>query len=88
MPDYEYNMLVIGSGPAGQRAATRPRSWTTGWRSLNGHRMTRPDQPLDFFDATGAPVRRMPDAVRPGTNAVIFNGAGEVLLELRADNGL
>jgi 8-oxo-dGTP pyrophosphatase MutT (NUDIX family) len=38
-------------------------------------------------DSTGKPLERMPDAIRPGTNAIIFNELGEVLLELRSDNG-
>ncbi len=29
----------------------------------------------------------MPDAIRPGTNGVIFNERGEILLQKRADNG-
>ena len=51
-------------------------------------RVTQTDEPFNFIDAAGQPIHRTPDAVRPGAGAVIFNGAGEVLLELRADYGL
>ncbi len=49
--------------------------------------MTRTDLPFNFIDATGEPVQKMPDAIRPGASAVIFDGGGEILLERRADNG-
>ena len=49
--------------------------------------MTSPDHPIGFFDSTGEPVPRMPDAILPSATAVIFNGLGEILLERRSDNG-
>ncbi|MCI0440274.1 MAG: NUDIX domain-containing protein [Chloroflexi bacterium] len=44
-------------------------------------------QPASFIDSAGKPITRMPDAIRPATNAAIFNERGEVLLQRRADNG-
>ena len=44
-------------------------------------------QSKGYLDTTGKPVTRMPDAIRSGTCAVIFNDLGEVLLERRSDNG-
>ncbi len=40
-----------------------------------------------LFDNTGRPLQRMPDAIRPGTNGVVFNERGEILLQKRSDNG-
>ena len=40
-----------------------------------------------YLDSTGKPVTRAPDAILPSTNAVVFNGRGEVLLQRRSDNG-
>ena len=45
------------------------------------------DQPSRFRDSVGEPLNRMPDEMRSGTNAIIFNDVGEVLLERRSDNG-
>ena len=45
------------------------------------------ENPEGLFDFTGKPLTRMPDVIRPGTSAVIFNDLGEVLLERRSDNG-
>ncbi len=45
------------------------------------------DDPGRLLDSTGKRLERMPDFIRPGTNAIIFNELGEVLLELRSDNG-
>ena len=45
------------------------------------------DSPQLFLDHTGKPLTRMPDVIRPGTSAVIFNDLGEALLERRSDNG-
>ena len=44
-------------------------------------------QPLELFDSTGQALSKMPDEIRPSTNGVIFNPAGEILLQKRADNG-
>jgi ADP-ribose pyrophosphatase YjhB (NUDIX family) len=41
-----------------------------------------------FVDVAGQPLRKSPNAMRPGANAVIFNGSREVLLEKRADYGV
>ena len=38
--------------------------------------------------AFGRPVPQTPTVIRPGTSAVIFNAAHEVLLELRSDSKL
>ena len=40
-----------------------------------------------FVDSTGSPIYKMPDAIRPGATAIIFNESGEVLLQKRSDNG-
>ena len=40
-----------------------------------------------LFDITGQPLQRMPDAIRPGTNGVVFNERREILLQKRSDNG-
>jgi ADP-ribose pyrophosphatase YjhB (NUDIX family) len=45
------------------------------------------DQPGRFLDSIGEPLDRMPEEMRPGTNAIIFNDSGELLLERRSDNG-
>ena len=44
-------------------------------------------QAKGYLDNTGRPVTRVPDAVRSGACAVIFNDLGEILLERRSDNG-
>ncbi|NQW18331.1 MAG: NUDIX domain-containing protein [Chloroflexi bacterium] len=51
------------------------------------------DQPLPItldgmIDHAGNPLAKMPDEIHPSSNAVLFNDAGEVLLQRRADNGL
>ena len=38
-------------------------------------------------DATGSPLRKMPERVGCAANGIVFNEAGEVLLQKRADNG-
>ncbi len=45
------------------------------------------DQPSQFRDSIGDPLTRMPDEMRSGANAIIFNDVGELLLERRSDNG-
>ena len=45
------------------------------------------DQAGRFVDSTGKTLAKGPDSVRPGANAVIFDGDGKVLLEHRSDNG-
>ena len=40
-----------------------------------------------FFDSTGQPLSKLPDAILPSTQGAIFNRRGEVLLQKRADNG-
>ncbi len=40
-----------------------------------------------FKDATGSPLRKMPERVGCAANGIVFNEAGEVLLQKRADNG-
>lgn len=49
--------------------------------------MSMTQSPSGFFDSTGAPLARLPDAVRAGTNAAIFNERGQVVMQKRADNG-
>jgi 8-oxo-dGTP pyrophosphatase MutT (NUDIX family) len=49
--------------------------------------MTATNSPLGLFDSTGAPLQRMPDAVRAGTNAAIFNELGQLAMQKRSDNG-
>ncbi len=39
-----------------------------------------------YFDATGAPIYREPDSMSVGTNGVVFNEQGHVLLQRRSDN--
>jgi hypothetical protein len=39
-------------------------------------------------DSVGIPPTRVPDVLRPGTTAAIFNDLGEALLECRSDHGL
>lgn len=41
----------------------------------------------EWYDDTGNPVTRMPDAVHVAASGIVYNGRGEVLLENRADNG-
>ena len=50
------------------------------------HNFSESNQAQHFFDSTGAPVG-MPGSVIPSAAAVIFNAAGELLLQKRADNG-
>ncbi len=38
-------------------------------------------------DSTGSPLPQMPERVGCGTNGIVFNEAGDVLLQKRADNG-
>jgi ADP-ribose pyrophosphatase YjhB (NUDIX family) len=45
------------------------------------------DEPSRFRDSIGDPLTRTPDEMRSGTNAIIFNDEGELLLERRSDNG-
>ena len=40
-----------------------------------------------FVDSTGQPLLKMPNAIGPGVNALIFDDRGRVLLEHRSDNG-
>jgi ADP-ribose pyrophosphatase YjhB (NUDIX family) len=40
-----------------------------------------------LYDSLGRPLDKMPDALRPGSNTVLFNDAGQVLLHKRSDNG-
>lgn len=49
--------------------------------------MGQAKQPPGWLDFTGRPLERMPDDIRVGTNGVLFNQQGEVLLQRRADNG-
>ena len=49
--------------------------------------MTDSDQSLGFLDNMGRPVEKMPGVIRPATNAIIFNGRREVLMEKRSDVG-
>ncbi|MDA1348160.1 MAG: NUDIX domain-containing protein [Chloroflexi bacterium] len=46
------------------------------------------DQAHGLLDSTGNPIARMPNVVKPGTNGIVRNEAGEILLQRRADNGL
>ena len=46
------------------------------------------DQAHGLLDSIGNPLVQMPDIVKPGTNGVVRNQAGEILLQRRADNGL
>ena len=38
-------------------------------------------------DATGSPLQAMAESIGCGTNGIVFNEAGDVLLQKRADNG-
>ncbi len=50
--------------------------------------MSPADRPkTQLKDATGSPLSKMPERVACATNGVVFNEAGEVLLQKRADNG-
>ena len=49
--------------------------------------MTDDNSHVGLLDNTGKPLTRMADVIRPGVNAIIFNGNREVLLEKRSDNG-
>lgn len=49
--------------------------------------MSAADCIAGWYDDTGAPVTRMPDAIRVCASGIVYNGEGEVLLEKRADNG-
>ena len=40
-----------------------------------------------YQDATGAPLYREPDSIAVGTNGIVFNEHGHVLLQRRADVG-
>lgn len=40
-----------------------------------------------LVDSIGAPLDRLPDALRAGANAVVFDAAGRILLHRRSDNG-
>ena len=40
-----------------------------------------------MFDATGAPVPTMPEAIKPAAAAVILDAQGALLLHKRSDNG-
>ena len=48
--------------------------------------MTSSDRSPGFVDSTGVPLEKMPNEIRPGTNGIIFNERGEVLLQRRSDN--
>ncbi len=39
-----------------------------------------------YYDATGAPLYREPDSIAVGTNGILFNEQGHVLLQRRFDN--
>ena len=43
--------------------------------------------PVPFYDSTGKPLPRLPQVIRPGASAAVFNERGEILLQKRADNG-
>ncbi len=45
------------------------------------------DEAGPFVDSTGKSLVGRPNAIRPGSCAVIFDGDGKVLLERRSDNG-
>lgn len=45
------------------------------------------NQEPKYHDATGAPIYREPDSVAVGTNGIVFNEQGHVLLQRRADVG-
>ena len=44
------------------------------------------NQEPKYFDATGAPIYREPDSIAVGTNGIVFNEQGHVLLQRRSDN--
>ena len=44
-------------------------------------------QKTQLKDATGSPLRKMPERVGCTAIGIVFNEAGEVLLQKRADNG-
>ena len=48
--------------------------------------MTYNNSYLNWADSTGQPLRRMPQVIRPGTDAVIFDDGGRILLQQRMDN--
>ncbi|MCH8061279.1 MAG: NUDIX domain-containing protein [Chloroflexi bacterium] len=45
------------------------------------------NQEPKYYDATGAPIYREPDSIAVGTNGIVFNEQGHVLLQRRADVG-
>ena len=45
------------------------------------------NQEPKYFDATGAPIYREPDSIGVGTNGIVFNEHGQVLLQRRSDVG-
>ncbi len=45
------------------------------------------EQEPKYHDATGAPIYREPDSIAVGTNGIVFNEQGQVLLQRRADVG-
>lgn len=40
-----------------------------------------------LYDSLGRPLDKIPDKIYPATNTVLINGANQVLLQRRADNG-
>lgn len=49
--------------------------------------MSTVESPSGLFDSTGTPLQKMPDAVRAGANAAIFNERGQLVMQKRSDNG-
>jgi 8-oxo-dGTP pyrophosphatase MutT (NUDIX family) len=49
--------------------------------------MTTTRSDTELFDSTGTPLERLPDAVRAGANAAIFNDRGQLVMQKRSDNG-
>jgi 8-oxo-dGTP pyrophosphatase MutT (NUDIX family) len=49
--------------------------------------MTATRSHANLFDSTGTPLARLPDAVRAGANAAIFNERGQLVMQKRSDNG-
>jgi len=49
--------------------------------------MAEHSTPVPFLDSTGKPLPRLPQVIRPGTCAAVFNEQGEILLQKRSDNG-
>ena len=45
------------------------------------------EQEPKYHDATSAPIYREPDSIAVGTNGIVFNEHGHVLLQRRADVG-